>query len=377
MQFNTKLFIWGITIALLAASCEKETKPVPPLTIPATYESANFETSAAMQIGVGKRVAGITNEAKKGRKNGVKISLDSLKYWFTTASPSLKSLNTAYYAGKLDGNAGWLVEIEKASGGTYTPSALIAGNGGTFGGYLFDENGIEIEQLIEKGQFGAVHYNHATTLLSGNITPETVDQLVAIFGANPTFPNTPTASKTPTPDLYMANYAARRDKNDGSGYYTQMKNAFLKLQAAVKAGNDYAKERDEAVAAIKLTWEKINAATIINYCYSVISTMSATAPTDTQKGAALHAHNECIGFAHGWRTIAQVHKKITDTQIDEVLELLNAPVSGTPTPYSFITDPVNQLPRLTQIIAKLKGIYGFTDAEIEDFKKNWVSVQGR
>ena len=350
---------------------------IPPLSIPTTYESTAFATNATTQNSVGSRVISITNEAKKGRVNGKIVNADSLNFWFTTATPNLKAVNTAYFVGKFEGATGWFAEIAKARGGTYTPSSMIASNGGTFGGYLFDENGLEIEQLIEKGQFGSVLYNHATTLLSGKITAETVDQVIAIFGANPTFPNTPTAAKTAQPDKLMANYAARRDKNDGKGYYTDMKNAFLKLQAAVKGGDNYVKERDEATAAIKLTWEKINAATIINYCHAVVSTLSATAPTDAQKGAALHAYGECVGFTHGWRTITAAQKKITDAQIDEVLDLLNAPANGTPTSFKFITEPVTQLPRLTQIIVKLKGIYGFTDAEIEDFKNNWVSVQAR
>ena len=373
---STGLVLFLSSIMLLS-SCDKKATEIPPLSIPTTYQSADFATTAAAQIGVGKRLAGITTEAKKGRVNGKTVGADSLNFWFTTSSPTLKSFNTSYFAGKFEGTTGWFAEIVKASGGTYTPSATIAGNGGTYGGYLFDENGLEIEQLIEKGQFGSVSYNQATSLLSSTITVETVDQVIALFGANPTFPNTPTAAKTAQPDIFMANYAARRDKNDGNGFYTQIKEAFLKLQAAVKAGNDYTKERDEAVATLKLTWEKVNAATIVNYCHAVVSTLSATAPTDAQKAAALHAYGECVGFTHGWRTIPQAQKKITDAQIDEVLDLLNAPAMGTPTSYKFITEPVNQLPRLTQIITKLKSIYGFTDAEIEDFKSNWVSVQGR
>ena len=377
MKSLRSIFLLTLIIQLLFTSCKEDEKVITPLSIPTTFESANFTTNAATQIGIGKRIISITNEAKKGRTNGKTVSADSLNYWFTTATPTLKSLNTSYFAGKFEGVTGWFAEIAKASGGTYVPSATISGNGGFYGGYLFDENGLEIEQLIEKGQFGSVTYNQAVTLLSGTLTVETVDQVIALFGANPTFPNTPTATKTAQPDLYMANYAARRDKNDGKGYYTQMKEAFLKLQAAVKAGSDYTKERDEAVAAIKLTWEKVNAATIINYCHAVVSTLSATAPTDAQKASALHAYGECVGFAHGWKTISASQKKITDTQIDEVLDLLNAPATGTPTSYKFVTDAVNQLPRLTQIITKLKGIYGFTDAEIEDFKSNWVSVQAR
>lgn len=364
-----------LTISLLT-SCQKE-ETITPLSIPTIYESTNFLTNAATQIGIGKRLIAITTEAKKGRTTSAIVTTDSLNYWFSTASPSLKSVNTNYFAAKLEGTTGWFAEIAKASGNIYTPSATIAGNGGTYGGYLFDENGLELEQLIDKGQLGSVTYHQAASLLSGAITPETVDQVIALFGANPTFPNTPTATKTPQPDLLMANYAARRDKNDGKGFYSQMKTAFLQLQAAVKAGANYTKERDEAVNNIKITWEKVNASTLINYCHSVVATLSATSPTDAQKAAALHAYGECVGFVHGWRTIPQAQKKITDTQIDELLDLLNAPATGTPTSYKFITDAVNQLPRLTQIINKLKVIYGFTATEIEDFKNNWVAVQGR
>ena len=175
----------------------------------------------------------------------------------------------------------------------------------------------------------------------------------------------------------MANYAARRDKNNGQGYYSQLKKAFISLKTAVKAGSAYNKERDAAVATIKSTWEKVNAATVVNYLHSITATMSATAPTDAQKAAALHAHGECAGFLLGWYQLPAADKKITDADIEFLLNLLHTPVAGAQKPYLFITDPVNNLSRLTQAIQKIKTIYGFTDTEIEDFKKNWVAEQGR
>lgn len=370
MKKLSYLSITTLLMTVVFVACKKE---IPTLIIPSTYESANYTSNVATETTILNNLSNITTEAKKGRKTGAKVSMDSLLFWFNNGNPSLNSSNTAYYNGKLVSE--YFTEIAKASGNTYTPSETISGEGGTFGGYLFDENGLEMEQMIEKGQFGSVLYNHANSLLSGNLTIETVDKVIAIFGANPTFPNTPTASKTAKPDKFMANYAARRDKNDGKGYYSQMKNAFLKLQAAIKGGSDYNKEREEAIAEILLTWEKVNASTIINYCHSVIATMSKTSTTDAEKGASLHAYGECVGFIAGWKNVN--NKRISDSQIDEVLALLNAPSNTKPTSYQFITDPINQLPKLTQVIAKLKSIYGFSDAEIEDFKSNWVSVQGR
>jgi hypothetical protein len=372
-HFNfSKLAVLLLLIPFLNA-CEKST---PPLDIPTAYDGAAFAANTTTQDAVRTQLEALVNEAKKGRTAGTILTYDVLSGLYNTGNPSLKSITTSYYAGRLDGTGNWLDEMAKASGTGYTPG-VTAGQGGTFGGYLFDENGLEIEQLLEKGLFGAALYNHAVTLMQGTITPATADQLVRIYGAHPDFPNTPTAAKAANPDKFMANYAARRDKNDGTGLYFQMKNGFLQLQAAVKAGEDYNEERDEAIATIQLTWEKINAATIINYCHSVISIMSNTTVSDTDKGRALHAYGECVGFTHGWRTIPQDYKRITDAEIDNILVLLNAPYNGTPTSYKFITEPVNELPKLTQIITLLKAKYGFTDQEIEDFKKNWVTEQGR
>lgn len=360
-------------LSFLITSCKKDKKP---LEIPTSYDASAYQTNTTKQYAVRGRLDTFINEAKKGRTAGVVVDAAVLNQLYTTGNPSLQSLTTAYYDGRLSGTNGWIQELTNASGGAYTPGTPT-GQGGVFAGYLFDENGLEPEQLLEKGLFGAALYHHAITLMQGDITAATVDQLVAIFGAHPDFPNTPTAGKATNPDKFVANYAARRDKNDGQGLYTQTKNAFIKLQAAVNAGADYHAERDEALATLRLNWEKANFATVVNYCHSVISRMSGTNPTDSDKANALHAYGECVGFVHGWRTLPQTYRSITDAEIDEILILLNAPYNGVPTSYTFATDPVNQLSKLTQVIQKIKTKYGFSDQEIEDFKQNWVAVQGR
>lgn len=374
----------------LLSSCKKENiTPTPPppvvipgLTIPQNYENVNFSGNAKTQIDVVNQLIDLTKEAQKGRIVTNTLTKSALDGLFTASNPSLAAVITPYFKAKLEGTNGWFDEIAKASGNSYVPSATISGNGGVFGtgtgAYLFDENGVEMEQLIEKGQFGATLYKHATDLMAGTITLSTVDQLIAIFGATPSFANSGSAVvAVENRDKGMANYAARRDKNDGNGFYSKIKVQFITLQAAIKGGSNYNKERDAALSEIRLIWEKVNAATIINYCHAVTSTMSATSTTDNQKAAALHAYGECVGFTHGWRTIPQSYKKITDTQIDEVLVLLNAPYQGTPTSYKFITDPATELTKLTSVITKLQVIYGFSAADVEDFKKNWVTEQKR
>lgn len=369
-----KLLLLALFAAMFLTACGEKEKS--PLNIPSAYDGSSFAANTVAEDALRGQLEALVNEAKKGRVQGVVLDYPVLTQLYNIGSPSLKSITTNYYANRLDGTGQWLDEMAKASGGTYTP-APPTGQGGVFGGYLFDENGLEMEQLLEKGLFGAALYNYAVSLMQGSMTPATADRLVRIFGAHPDFPNTPTAAKAANPDKFMANYAARRDKNDGTGLYFQMKNGFIKLQAALKAGSEYDQERDEALLAIRETWEKVNAGTVINYCHSMISSLSATNPTDAQKAGAMHAYGECVGFIHGWRTIPSSYKKISDSEIDEVLVLLNAPYNGTPTSYKFVTDPVNELPKISQVIAKLKAKYGFSDQEIEDFKKNWVAEQGR
>ncbi|MDO8365253.1 MAG: DUF4856 domain-containing protein [Saprospiraceae bacterium] len=363
-----------LVITLLLTACGEKDKA--PLTIPAAYDGTSFSANNTTQDAVRSQLEALVTEIKNGRNAGTIVEYATLLALYASGDPSLKSITTPYYAGRLEGTGNWLDELAKASGGAYT-LGTPTGQGGTFGGYLFDENGLEHEQLVEKGLFGAALYNHAVSLMQGSMTPATADQLLRIFGAHPDFPNTPTAANAANPDKFMANYAARRDKNDGTGLYSQMKNAFIKLQAALKAGDDYNQERDEALVALRENWEKVNAGTMINYCHSVISTLSATNPTDAQKASALHAYSECVGFIHGWRTISPDNKLITDAEIDEILVLFNAPFNGTPASFKFATDPINELPKLTQVITKLKTKYGFSDQEVEDFRHNWVAVQGR
>lgn len=375
---NKKIFSIGFAGLLMLSACKKENE-LPALQIPTSYDGSAFMANTATQQAVLTQLTALTDEAKRGRNSANTVQRSTLEQLFAAGNPSLSATITNYFRGRMEGDGGIMDELAKASGSTWSPATPDGSSqGGVYGGYLFDEYGVEQEQLLEKGQFGATLYNHAITLMSGNITLATVDQLVAIFGAKPAFANSG-SNNVPAEirDRFMANYAARRDKNDGNGMYSQIKREFIKLQAAVKAGAEYNKERDDALKAIQLLWEKINAATVINYCHSPIARLSATSPSDQDKAAALHAIGEAIGFIEGFKTINPSFRKITDAQINEILALFNAPAGGIASVYQFALDPLTHLPKLQQAIAKLQAIYGFSAQEIEDFKNNWVAIQNR
>jgi hypothetical protein len=360
---------------LILTACDDE-KDIKPLVIPAEYSGESFSTNAADELALLTSLKSVRDEAFKGRSNGQLVSSETLLTNFTAGAPSLEDVASTYYAAKLTSANGHFDEIELASGNTYTLGSTD-GNGGTFGGYLFEEHGVELEQLIEKGMFGSVLYNHAVALMSGSLDNTTTDRVLAIFGANPTFPSSSDATKHESPDKYAAVYAARRDKHDGNGFYSNIKSNLIKLQAAIEAGNDYKKDQQDAILAIEKNWEESNAATVIFYLNEVISKLSETDPADNTKGAALHSLGECIGFMDGLKTIPQDHKKITDNEIEEILALFLYPAEGEAAAYAFATEPATNLPKLQEVIAKLKTIYGFSETQMEEFKINWVAVQGR
>lgn len=363
---------------LLISSCSKDdlvTNPRPDLQIPTVYDGSSFEKNAATELGLLDKLTALSNEMKKARVNGVVVDYAILSGLLNEGNPSLKSIGSSYSMSKIDGVGNLLDQTAKASGGTYVPGEASE-NGGIFGGYLFDENGIDLEEFIVKGMNGSVLYKHATDLLEGTIDVTTSDKVIAIFGAHPSFANSSDKTKHDYPDKFIAGYTARRDKNDETnpGFYLQIKTALIKLQAAAKAGSEYKKEQQQAANAIKINWEKGSASTVINYLYSVVSKLSSNTPAD--QAVALHSLGECIGFIQGLKTISG--KKITDAQIDQILVLFNAPDNGSaPTVYKFATDGVNELPKIQEAIVKIQNVYGFTSTDLEDFKQNWVSIQKR
>jgi hypothetical protein len=371
------LLLFMIAFATSFVACKKDETSTEnkSLVIPSAYDSTNFIWNLGDLISFRQNFDAMVNEAKKGRVSGQTVSGVAIQNAFQAGDLSIAAVTNSVFSGKLFGsnNDGWFNKIEQVSGKTYHVDSAN-NTGGTFGGYLFDENGFEPEQIIEKGLFGAALANYAQTLLKSPGLAE-VDQALYVLGFTTHFVNSSDAKHGSAADKYLAVYVARRDKNDGNGLYSNTRFNFIKLQAALKAGETYQNEKNEAIAAILLNMEKANFATVVNYCHTSIANLSQTTLTDAQKANTLHAIGECIGFTMGYKGL--VNNKITDAQIDEILTLLNAPATGGGKPALFITDRVNQIQKLELIINKIQQIYAFSDSDVNDFKKNWIVEQNR
>lgn len=346
------------------------------LALPATYEAPAFDVNAAAELSLRASFEAFVDpmlDHESGSLDGGApeggVSASTLAALYAAGTPSLRGITTVYYQGKIDG---YVADYEAAStAGTYTPTDPPTGPGkrANLAGsavWYFNGRGVDLRQAIEKGLYNAAFFNHASLLVGPGqgISVATVDRLVAAFGAHPSFPNSPSAPQNK--DVFAAAHAARRDSNDPAtpGPYQRAKAALIKARAAVTAGDACNAERDAALSAFFLEWEKSQYATVV-YAF-VEETKKLAAPTK-DAAAILHAHGEAIGTIGGFRTIDATRRKITDAQIDSLLQKAYAPVGAPAEAYKVVTDP-NASASLAAAVAEIQSIYAFTAAEMKDFE---------
>lgn len=360
---RTRAIVVMCLASALIGACSQS---VDPLDVPAAYDASAYTTNAAAELQVRRDAADLVALMRSGRTQGTVITADQL------ASAAGK-LPMGSYA---DVVTATIPELAKASGGTYDPRRSVAdnGHGGVYGAYLFDETGMELEQIIDKGLFGAMMYASAAKLMKVGATSADIDRILAWYGADPSFPN---SDKAATPDRGLAGYAARRDKNDGAGMYTTLATAFRKAKAAAARGGEHEEELQQALSTIRTTWERALMATVVNYILTTMQTISATNPTDDALSAALHAYGEAVGFSMGMLAVDKAERVITDAALRSILEDLQVTPQGAATSYRLVTQPVAALADLQSALQTIAMTYGFTSADLEDFRQNWVTVQQR
>lgn len=352
------------------------------LAVPTTYESPAFEVNAAEELGLRARFEALLKPMRDfeaasvaGPDGGAPdggVSASTLAALYAEGAPSMRLATTVYYQGKIDA---YFTDYEAATQGTTyspldpptSPPGALADLASTI--YYFNARGVDLHQAIEKGLYNAAFFNHASLLVGPgqSITVATIDRLVAAFGANPSFPNSPSAPSNP--DVYAASFAARRDSNDPAvpGPYQRAKAALIRARAAVAAGPGCESELDAAIKTFFLEWEESQFASVV---YDLADERAKLAPASKDRAAILHAHGEALGLVAGFRTIDATRRKITDTQIDSLLEKLFAP-NGLPAEvYKVVTAP-SARETLGLAAAEIKSVYGFTDAQMTEFETNY------
>lgn len=368
-----KNWLYIAALGLIFVGCKKEEKEEETeetgLVIPTEYVSANYDANTTGELAVLADLSALTGGANTAEGALVADPSHTITSADLPYGPNLTFVTVPTYKTYVNG---WIDEIVKAvndddafqNPGSGSPA--VDEEGGILGTRLLDENGLELEQMLDKGSYGAGLYNHATAIIGGSLsTSDAIDRLVEIFGTD--------ASFSADDAGFAAKYAKRRsDNTNKTGFFYDVKNACLKAKAAIEAGDAYSTERDEAVEAYLVAWEKSNFATVINYCNGTRTMLTEAAALsgvekDEKLGDALHAYSEGVGFTMGFRGVS--NKIITDAQIDEILALFLAEAGETPESYKFLNE-ASLIANLNEVEEKIKTIYGFTNAEITSFYVN-------
>ncbi len=372
---SKKIALSLFVVVGLFTSCSDDDDEVivtPTLTVPTEYLSTNFNANVVAENTVIDELSVVTSAANAAEANSQTATVAAISYPATLSAVTLPS----YRALMND----WLVELVASSNSPdafqnpgFGGSPEMGQEGGLLGTRLLDENGLELEQMLQKGSFGAALYNHAITVVNGIKNGSegfedsgAIDRLVEIHGADMAFDVSNTTA--------AAIYSRRRSNLSAeTGFFFDIKRNLITAKAAMEAGDDFTTERDQELDDFLMNWELSNYATVIYYCHATKVQLTAGfaledgPDKDAALGNALHAFAEGVAFAHGFKGVSE--KMITDAEIDTILANFLALEGQIPESFRFLNE-TDLFANLDEVIADLKATYNFTDAEVISFYVN-------
>ncbi|WP_107037132.1 DUF4856 domain-containing protein [Brumimicrobium mesophilum] len=190
--------------------------------------------------------------------------------------------------------------------------------------YLFDANGYEPVQLIEKGLMGAIFMHQAVNgyFADAKMNVDNTDAVDAAngkyyttmehhfdeafgyFGVDTDFPSS-------IPSSFWGKYCNSRDADLNSN--SVMMDNFLKGRAAIS--NDDLDKRDEAIQEIRLMWELISAKQAVYYLNAAIGQLGS----DNAK--AFHSLSEAYAFAWNLRYAPTETRRMSQPEHAILMEL--------------------------------------------------------
>lgn len=298
---------------------------------------------------------------------------------YEVGTPSLESATSSYFDGKM---ADVFEEFTAAVGAGAQDLVDAAGDWapGEEGGIWstdtlgFNEGGLEVRQIADKGSFGgAALYNYALGLTTGEIDGATIDALAAAFGANsalnPGPSNDPVAENQ---NFVSANYVYRM------GLYAEAKQALIDAKAYAVDGA-CAVERDTAIQRFFETWERGLFARFVLYSNDG-SAGVAEATDDDGIAEALNVQSEGIGLAMGFYGLPDPAggplrgraRLISDARIAEALSALGVDVNGDlgdATTGRFVADPVGYANAVGEVEDVIADVFDLTPADLESYRE--------
>lgn len=347
-----------------------------------TWGAPSWDENTAEPRALRDRLAALTGPAlMRGVETGAVALTASadLSAAYEAGTPSLASVTTTYFDGKVDDV---FDEFGAAVGAGAQDLVDAAGDwaAGEEGGiwstdtFAFNEGGLEIRQILDKGLFGGgALYRYAIGLTTGDIDAATIDALAAAFGANSAL--NPGPSNDPLPDnqnVVSANYVYRM------GLYGQAKQALIDAKAYAGDAACTA-ERDNALQRFFDVWERGLFARFVLYSNDG-ATGVAEAMDDDALAEALNVQSEGIGLVLGFHALPDPAsgplrgrvRRMTDAQIASVLSALGVDVDGDlgdATIGQFVADPLGYASAVTQVEDVIAEAFDLSPADLESYRE--------
>ena len=188
--------------------------------------------------------------------------------------------------------------------------------------YLFDRNGREYKEIIEKAFMASIFMYQSMNVYFSD-SKMNVDNTVAVDPANGLYYTqmehhwdeafgylaVPTDFPTTAAYGFWGKYCNSQDATIGSN--AVMMNNFLKGRAAISA--NIIADRNAAMLEIKNMWEKIAAYQAMKYLGDAVTNFG------TDQGKTLHVLNEAYGMINSLKYCPLDTRKMTNTEVDAIL----------------------------------------------------------
>lgn len=352
MHFKPAIYaVLGLAISLSA--CKKD-DPEPPVdetnnddtgySIPDTYSFSDSDgNNTVSYTGQQQRLdmlSEMVTYMKTANTSGTEVNAQTLKDMFANSgytwqdddglglNSTTKQLKNKCFEIHRDDFEGWMDDLAVASQsdqpGSNGQAGVVVSTTNPSKQYLFDSNGIEHIQLIEKGLMGAVFYYQATSYyLSesqiGNAVSNSSpvdpsggkyytemehhwDEAFGYFGVPIDFPAT-------TTDRFWGKYCNGRDGVLNTN--NEMMDAFLTGRAAI--ANDDMAEKEAQVAAVRNAWQDVCAGTAIHY----LNDAKANLADD-----ALRNHQLSEAYAFTWSLLYNEGGDFSQSDVNTALDYL-------------------------------------------------------
>jgi hypothetical protein len=350
------------------------------VTPPTTWNAPEWDANTVEARGLLERLTALTGDAlMRGAETGAVTltAVTELTAAYEAGAPSLKSVASTSF----DGMLGDSFEEFFAAVGAGTQDLVDAGGNwmpGEAGGIwststrAFNEGGLEVRQIVDKGLFGGALYAYALGLTTGTIDGARIDAMAAAFGANSAFtPGRNDDAVEANRNFFSANYVYRM------GFYAEAKQALIDAKAYA-ADPECVAERDASIQAFFRVWEQGLFARFVFYSNEGALGISEAVDDDGLAGA-LHEQAEGLGLALGFHGIADPAsgpmsggaRVITDAQIAQAVGALGVDVAadlGAATTSAFVADALGYATAVGTVEDVIAEAFSLSSADLDSYR---------